>query len=736
MHQIVNLKIVGTLNDADLKLLNGGKYVGGSNVIGGGEAHFECDWKVETLNLSEMKTESDIIGASGGVLSFFCCVPSLKKVIMPKEMATIGYNAFNMCINLETIEWGEDSEIEEIQGAIEASSLPGAPTKYYGAFKECVSLEEVTLPKSIKTFMAGAFMNCTSLKRLVFPNDGKIKALECAFSITSTGISTTRHPMGHLWGCNSLETIVLPDNLREIGIDALYGTPFRTIVIPETVKYLPEEGLFYGCSRLEEVTLPSSVTVYSKDMFAGCTNLQSIKGVGKITKYCEGCFAGCDAKWVILDPEAEYEDSVFAEMDVESVTFPAGFKTIPNRMFQQCEKLSSVDLGEVETIGNYAFNGCPIKTVTIPKSVTYVGEDVFSGYPIPNSLYGEWAPMDNVYIYGENIQLGPGGTGTMSATQVTIGNTVRRISGMIGKDTSTIIFEEGSVCEHFCSMRGSKIKSITLPDCIKELDEMAFYSCKELKSAKLPASLTTIPKSAFELCTSLESITIPAGIVTIGEKAFYECKALEKITLPHTVSYIDSEAFRYCDYLEEIHLKSIEPPYLKTYWYEWDQVYFYPFDDCKYLDKIQVPDEGIAAYKASWSKYADIIVGGEPDGKHCDTPFATVTTLDATNIGIYDAKLRGNLSMVTEVKNRIIWFLLSTDPNNLTTRGNEFPYGNTIGATIATDGSFECTCKKLQSGTTYYYRAYAEFNPKLINDQWTGGVVFLGEVKSFTTMSE
>ncbi len=284
-------------------------------------------------------------------------------------------------------------------------------------------------------------------------------------------------------------------------------------------------------------------------------------------------------------------------------------------MFQQCEKLSSVDLGEVESIGNYAFNGCPIKTVIIPKSVTYVGEDVFSGYPIPNSLYGEWAPMDNVYIYGENIQLGPGGTSTMSATQVTIGNTVRRISGMIGKDTSTIIFEEGSVCEHFCSMRGSRIKSITLPDCIKELNEMAFYSCKELKSAKLPASLTTIPKSAFELCTSLESITIPAGIVTIGEKAFYECKALEKITLPHTVSYIDSEAFRYCDYLEEVHLKSIEPPFLKSYWYEWDQAYYYPFDNCKYLDKIQVPDEGIMAYKASWSKYADIIVGGEPDGK-------------------------------------------------------------------------------------------------------------------------
>lgn len=93
--------------------------------------------------------------------------------------------------------------------------------------------------------------------------------------------------------------------------------------------------------------------------------------------------------------------------------------------------------------------------------------------------------------------------------------------------------------------------------------------------------------------------------------------------------------------------------------------------------------------------------------------------------------------MMTEVKDRIIGFLISTDPNNLTTKSYyAFPNGNFCGTQLAADGSFECTCNNLQRGTTYYYRAYAEFNPKLINDQWTGGVVFLGEVKSFTTMSD
>ena len=717
MYQIINLKIVGTLNDDDLKLLNGGKYVGGSNVIGGGEAHFECDWKVETLDLSEMKSESDIIGASGGDLSFFNCVPSLKKVVMPKQITTIGYNAFNKCINLKTIEWGEDSEVEDIQGSIEASSLPGAPTKYYGAFKECVSLEEVTLPKSIKHFRAGAFMNCTSLKRLVFPNDGDIMELECAVSITSTGISQTAHPMGHLWGCTSLETIVLPDNLRTIGGDAFYQTPFRTIVIPETVKYLTTSGLFYGCNRLEEVTLPSSVTEYSKEMFAGCTSLQSIKGVGKITKYCEGCFAGCPAKWVVLDPEAEYEAGVFAETNVESVAFPAGFKTIPERLFEECEKLSSVDLGEVETIGNYAFNGCPIKTVIIPKSVTFIGSYVFTGYPIPDNQYGEKAPMDNVYIYAEDIQLGTDGYGgTFVATQVTFGKMVRRVSGQIGSGTSSIIFEEGSVCEYFDAALACDIKSIELPNSITELGAEAFTGCKNLKTITLPSSLKKIGDRAFRSCEKLESVIMPDGLEVIEKYAFSSCNSLESVTIPYTVAYLGNNAFGANAYLEEVHMKSIEPPYAKSNL----------FADCPYLDKIQVPDEAVDAYKASWSTYASIIVGGEADGKHRELSYVKTTTLDATDIGLSVAKLKGQLSLLVEPTYKSAAFCISTDPNDLTINGGEFPSGNWVSAPLAADDSFEKNVGQLTKGTTYYYRS------RVLVDN----IEFLGEIKSFTTRSD
>lgn len=731
LYQVINLKIVGTLNDEDLKLLQGGSYVGGSNVVGGGESHFECDWKVETLDLSEMKTESGKIGESYSQNSgrnFFCNVPSLKKVILPKQVEVVGAYSFNKCIGLETIEWGEDSEVEEIEGNIGNSGVAGMIIMYYhGAFMDCISLTEVTLPKSISTFKAGAFMNCTSLKTLTFPDDGDIKELLCSSTSYSTGISTHGYSMGHLWGCTSLETINLPDNLRKIDIDAFYCTPFRKIVIPETVKYLTTDYLFCGCERLEEVTLPSTVTEYSKEMFAGCVNLTSIKGTGKITKYAAGCFKGCSSKWITLDPEAEYEEGVFAEMDVESIAFPQGFKTVPDRMFKDCVKLKTLDLGEVESIGESAFSGCALSSLTIPKSVSYIGSGAFGGYIDPDSQYGESLPIADVYIYGENLEMG---SFAIDASRVIIGNTVRRISCNYGLgselwNVTDIIFESGSVCEYFNIAGNTRIKSIELPSSLVEVGDNAFVECMNLKSIEIPANVKSIGKEAFAYCEDLESVTLHDGLEIIGDQAFCNCTSLESITIPHNVTAIGKDAFRYDKYLEEVHMKSIEPPFLNSV-KEYDinindYRNVYGFADCQYLEKIQVPDEGLEAYRSMWSAYADIIVGGEPGGQHNDGgSFASVVTMDAEvhyndSSCVVKAIMYGRFEQNVELPSPEFSFLLGESPEILSV-----PYGSTM---TNSDGIFRCEVEDLQPETTYYYRARARVD----------GMEFLGDIRSFTT---
>ena len=498
------------------------------------------------------------------------------------------------------------------------------------------------------------------------------------------------------------------------------------------MKYLTTEYLFCDCERLEDVTLPSSVTEYSKDMFSGCVNLKSIKGNGKITKYCEGCFKGCSSDWVVLDPEAEYEASVFAEMDVESVVFPNGFKTVPEKMFDHCTSLKTLDLGEVETIGASAFNGCPLRTVTIPKSVSYVGEYAFGGYIDPDSQYGDILPLDDAYIYGADIELAAGAIG---ASRITIGNTVRRISCNYGlgaqlSNVTEINFEGGSVCEYFNIAGNSNIKRIELPSSLVEIGDKAFVECENLESIQIPAKVKSIGKSAFAYCEDLESVTLSNGLEIIGDQAFYKCTSLESITIPHNVTAIGKDAFRYDKYLEEVHMKSIEPPFLnsvKEYDINTDEYRnVYAFADCQYLEKIQVPDEGLEAYRSMWSAYADIIVGGEPEGLHNEGgPFASVVTMDAEvsttsadSTAVVEsicAIIYGRFEQKVALPSPEFGFLFGNSPETLSV-----PYGNTI---TNSDRTFRCEIKDLQPETTYYYRARAMVD----------GMEFLGEIKSFTT---
>ncbi len=702
LHKVLNLKIAGTLNDTDLAVLEGGVWVEQGVYAGSDPAHFECEWVVETLDLSEMKTESSTIGKGR---NFFCCVPSLLKVVMPREVETIEESCFNKCINLKEIDWGTGSSVSKICGRLYVNSVIGLSNQgYYGAFKDCISLESVTLPESLSDFQAGAFLNCSSLKTLVFPDGGKLRELKCAEAYKSTGLSTTVYVMGHLWGCTSLETIVLPSNLREIGENAFYGTPFRTINVPETVKYISTEYLFNGCERLEEVILPSTITEYSKGMFSGCAKLASIKGPAKITKYCESCFEGCPSKWIVLDPEAEYESGVFAGMDVESISFPAGFKTVPHRMFAQCKNLKSLSLGEVQTIGEYAFGSCALKALTIPESVKDIDASAFSS----NSELSE------VRIDAVNITLDRPFY-DVKLSRVTIGKGVRSIDGPLGGEVSEIFFEEGGVCEYFASAGSQKaLKSITLPSTLKTIGDEAFYDCT-ITSIDIPVGVTSIGVKAFNNCGALTSVSLPDGLEDIGSNAFGKCNKLEKITIPYTVAGIGKEAFYGCSYLEEVHMKSIDPPYIGSR----------VFENCKYLSKIQVPDEGLSAYKAAWSDWADLIVGGEAGGQNNGSSLAaSVTTLDASEITFTKATLNGKVSVPKSMGDlyitaRFYYSNVYKTVEDLKLSGESYGVAS---YDFEDDGSFSGSYG-FSSGTTYWYVAYAK----------VGSEEYWGEVKSFTT---
>lgn len=98
----------------------------------------------------------------------------------------------------------------------------------------------------------------------------------------------------------------------------------------------------------------------------------------------------------------------------------------------------------------------------------------------------------------------------------------------------------------------SALTSVKIPNSVKKIGKSAFWGCTALKSVALPDGIKEIEDRAFENCTSLASVTLPASIAAIGSSAFEKCTALKSITIPKSVNYIGSYAFKGCTALRSV----------------------------------------------------------------------------------------------------------------------------------------------------------------------------------------
>ncbi len=116
---------------------------------------------------------------------------------------------------------------------------------------------------------------------------------------------------------------------------------------------------------------------------------------------------------------------------------------------------------------------------------------------------------------------------------------------------------------HLAFSYKSEIKSVVIPDTVKNIDKNAFSRCSNLENVTFGAGMTYIGEGMFQECESLKEISIPPNITVIKDFAFNDCYALEKLTIPDSVTDIGEMAFRSCYALTEVNfgkgLKRIGP---------------------------------------------------------------------------------------------------------------------------------------------------------------------------------
>lgn len=118
---------------------------------------------------------------------------------------------------------------------------------------------------------------------------------------------------------------------------------------------------------------------------------------------------------------------------------------------------------------------------------------------------------------------------------------------------------------------GCRIQSVTIPDSITEIKDVAFTQCPYLnefrgKFATEDGLALIVDETfhAFANGSGITEYTIPEGVATIGDCAFNKAYSLKSVTIPDSVTAIGAYAFNHCINLIDTYCKSIIPPYIEV----------------------------------------------------------------------------------------------------------------------------------------------------------------------------
>jgi len=321
-----------------------------------------------------------------------------------------------------------------------------------------------------------------------------------------------------------------------------YSSNTKIVVIGEGITTITGSA-FSDFKILEEVTIPTTMTIIGQWAFSECPSL---------TK----------------------------------VTIPSAVTSIGTEAFMSCSSLTEVTISPgVKSIGERAFFSCNLIEVTIPSSVTEIGVGVFANNEKMTSITVE--KENKNYLSVDGILFNFNKTTIMqyppakSDTSYTIPESVTRLEERcfsfaanleqvtIGENVETIGNATFSDC--------SGMTHVTIPKSVKEIGYGPFASCSSLKSIEVEEGNTEYVSVDGVLYNHIMSVLIqyPAGsdktkfiipdsVVSIGHLAFYFSNQLSSVFIDgnmHNVGYL---CFANCPKLTFVEYNGTEKPDCST----------------------------------------------------------------------------------------------------------------------------------------------------------------------------
>lgn len=290
-------------------------------------------------------------------------------------------------------------------------------------------IKKLVIENGVTAVCDGAFAGCTALESATLPA-----------SLTSIGEEAFS-------GCGKLASFTLPDALARIGAEAFTGTKYAEDNTKNGVLYkdhwllkvsttvaevkldagttgIADEALI-GCSKLDSLSLPSSICFIGKDILKNSTYaLTDANWTGDLLYLGKWLIAAKPdiEKAEILSDTVGIADSVFeGNTALLSLSFTdkkaasgSALRFYGARSFYGCTGLTGLPIPDgTERIGDEAFRRClSLTEVVVPYSVSYIGDNAFADCDSLDklTLYNEVCviavPRETLGVPGQTVLYG------------------------------------------------------------------------------------------------------------------------------------------------------------------------------------------------------------------------------------------------------------------------------------------------------------------------------------------
>ena len=423
----------------------------------------------------------------------------IKKVIIKKGVTSVSYEAFALCMNLNSV---------TIPSTVKTIGI----RSFYGT-----KISKITVPSKTKTIGQGAFGSCKDLKTIVMPGDFKLKLEE-----------DTDDKLWYVTSDQSaVDTITFNTKLKLANVSYLSAN--NLVVAKNDPSYQSIEGVIYtkdgkgivrvpqkrtelkikdGCTEFNMQSVLYNSTDSEGDEFNNCSKLKkivipsSVKSINKI-KYKTDRADACDmhVDTIEIAPKDFDANSLYALGSSlgKNITIESLMKLLPDQITYKDHMYITKDHGLLKYDGKDA-------NVEIPEEITWIAPEAF---------------YRNETL--KNVKL----------------------------PSKITTIEENTF--YGCS----ELEAVVIPDQVTMIGKSAFDECTVLKSVTFGKSLKVIKDHAFA-SVNIRNFTIPSGIQKIETGAFAGINQIGTVTFEGSTKYVAADAFMNSTGIKLVYKKGIK----------------------------------------------------------------------------------------------------------------------------------------------------------------------------------